>query len=192
MMMAIPTFTEAQTLPRHWRLLTDDDKRDYAKLREVIRPLTLRTSRAYLATNFTRIMNHIREYSIHHDAGDWRRCLICGIAWLDDGIAISTRQLKLLVGKCRSSVNAGFESIGYRPVPMSPQLVEQLMATLPCLVRMGNEVRQWTIRVPGSGGGSDSAHEDEGLWGIEYFDLTQQTLMNEDFSSMEREGRLPE
>jgi hypothetical protein len=134
------------SVSEYWTLLSDDDKWHYHQLRKRIDPLSVRTARDQLPMKFQVVLNEIQRYSIHHNSDDWKRCIACGIVWLDDALAISTRQLRKLLGKCKSSINTGFQSLGYSLCPMSSDHVSQLTEFLPCLPQNGRDFRQWTIR----------------------------------------------
>jgi hypothetical protein len=133
---------KVQPVPGCWTLLSNEDKFQYRQLCKVIEPLTFRTSRDQLSMKLQVIVNHIRNYSIRNDADDWKRCLICGIAWLDDATAISTRQPRFLIGKCKSSINSGFQSLGYSILPMSSEHASKLTAIFPFLAHHCGDVRQ--------------------------------------------------
>jgi hypothetical protein len=134
--------------PSGWGLLNDQDKAEYRQFRKRIDPLTIRTSREKLGVQFQTIISQIQKYSIRNDSNDWKRCFTCGVAWLDRGLAVSTRQLCRLLGKCKSSINAGFLAMGYSTFPMDTEDASQLMAFFPFLIENSSEVRQWTIRSP--------------------------------------------
>jgi hypothetical protein len=132
--------------PNYLSLLTSDDKRGYESLREAIDPLAARTIRSLLGEKFQEIVGRIRDYAIRGDSNDWKRCLVCGVAWLDDSLAISTRQLCKLIGKCKSSINSGLQAIGYETVPLSPEHARSLVGVFPFMRDRVDEMRQWTIR----------------------------------------------
>jgi hypothetical protein len=71
---------------------------------------------------------------------------VCGICWIPDGIAINTRQLRLLVGKCKSSINAMFQNIGYATIPTTRDYGTTLVELLPVLKDNFSELRKWTVR----------------------------------------------
>jgi hypothetical protein len=134
--------------PRHWSLLHTDDQLAYQTLKTIVEQLTVRTSRDRAAENFQLLMRHLKDYIIRHDDNDWKRSLVCGIAWLGDAIAVSTAQLRKLTGKCKSSVNNGFESIGFIPAPMSADSAEKLTCAIPLMRDDPREARKWTVRIP--------------------------------------------
>jgi hypothetical protein len=137
-----------RNLPDYWSTLTEDDKQGYMELQRTITPLGLRADKNQIGARFQIILSHVHCFAIRHDENDWKRCLVCGIAWLSRFIAISTRQFGRLIHKCRSSINAGFQGIGYGTVPTSPERAAVLIRFFPFLMSRCNEMRQWTIRAP--------------------------------------------
>jgi len=77
---------------------------------------------------------------------DWKRALVCGICWVNQGVAISTRQLGLLLSKCKSSINAMFHSIGFVAVPTTADYAGALATFFPLIKDRFPELRRWTIR----------------------------------------------
>jgi hypothetical protein len=75
-----------------------------------------------------------------------RRSLVCGIIWCRDAIAINTKQLCILLDKCKSSVNTGFTAIGYRTVLENPEVAVTLARTYPFMRSDFSQTRQWTFR----------------------------------------------
>jgi hypothetical protein len=130
----------------YWEVLSEEDQMKYRQLQCLIDPLLLRTTRQQLPVKFQIIIQQIQEYVVRHDEDDWKRNLVCGIIWLADAVAISTRQLCKLIRKCKTSINFGFQSIGYVTVAMNPKYASVLMHTLPVFARGSSQIRQWTIR----------------------------------------------
>jgi hypothetical protein len=97
---------------------------------------------------FQIMMDQIRQYVIRHTDDDWKRSLVCGILWMPNAIAVSTRRLRRLMGKCKSSINHGFQSIGYETATMTSSHATELTRAFPALGRTCGEIRQWTIRAP--------------------------------------------
>jgi hypothetical protein len=138
-------------------LLTPADQDGYLRLREGLHVLAVRIKRAQLATHFVEIVTRIREYCVRRDQDDWKRSLVCGLLWLSDdsesdpaqgAFALSTRQLCKLVGRCKSSVNAGFQSLGYVTTPISLAQTSAFLRALPFMRNSMEEMRQWTVRGP--------------------------------------------
>jgi hypothetical protein len=190
------TSRRQQTFLDYWRTLTDEDKAKYRQLRQRIDPLSFRSARHELALKFQVVVREIQQYCIRSDEDDWKRCVICGIVWLDGALTISTRQLRRLIGKCKSSINAGFQSLGYETSSMSSHQVSELMRWLSLLVHHGPEAREWTIRsVPDPANLSASAvdHISFGVGcdafdgGIDSCDLTLCSFRDEELSCTDRD-----
>jgi hypothetical protein len=144
--MESPGLPDTSGLPAYWELLDKADQMGYCELRKFIEPLTARASREKTAKQFRVILTEIRQYVVRNDGNDWKRSVICGIAWLADDIAISTRQLSKLIGKCKSSVNSGFQSLGYGTVPTNLEHAILLSKIFPFMMDNSIELRQWTVR----------------------------------------------
>jgi hypothetical protein len=125
-------------------MLDSHDQRGYLALRKQFGPLTARTSRDRLAAIYRSILRQIDGFANRRDGNDWKRCLVCGIAWSDGNIAVSTRQLSLLIGRSKPSINAGLKAVG--TVPASGDRVRLLLRTFPIFLGNCAGIRQWTIR----------------------------------------------
>jgi hypothetical protein len=148
------TFTNDE-IPTHWNLLTPEDQSDYLHLRQQLDAFTVRTSRDRVATQFKEIITKIVNYCLRNNEDDWKRFLVCGLVWLqpeveidhhDGAFALSTRQLCKLVQRCKSSINAGFQSIGYVTTSTSLAHTSAFLRIFPTMRNNMEEMRQWTIR----------------------------------------------
>lgn len=142
-------------LPQHWQLLTENDQKAYLALRKFIQPLTIRTTRKRLSARFNFILQQIFTYISRAPENAWKRSLCCGVAKIGADIAVSTRQMCTLLGKCKSSINIGFQALGYRVVATSTEHATQLMKTFPMMMENSVEMRQWTMRSKKGDGQSD-------------------------------------
>jgi hypothetical protein len=94
------------------------------------------------------ILNTLRGFVMRGDVDDWKRALVCGVCWLNGAMAINTRQLRLLLSKCKSSINAMFQNIGYAAVPTTSNYGGALATFFPVIKDNFTELRKWTIRSP--------------------------------------------
>jgi hypothetical protein len=85
---------------------------------------------------------------LRSDDADWKRCLVCGLCWCDDplGLFINIRQLTILLGKSKSSINGAFAQLGYKNMPITFAHDNPLLIVLPCLADRIDIARQWTAR----------------------------------------------
>jgi hypothetical protein len=132
--------------PHYWTILSKDDQQQYSRLKAMMMPLSFRTSRLHAPFKLQAVIDHIKAFAVRHDGDDWKRCLVCGMLWIDDGMAVNTRHLSALIGKSKSSINAAFQALGYSTVVMSSGHAASLQNVFLHLLQNGNEIRQWTIR----------------------------------------------
>ena len=142
--------TEAQLrremTPQFIKLLSDADVAAYNKLRSDLSSPNCRNRRNKRLETFSEMLNSIQSFAIRKDDDDWKRCLVCGVLWLTNGIAINTRQLRLLINKCKSSINGSLHRMGYSTVMCRGDTSNQLVEMIPLLKNNFPELRQWTVR----------------------------------------------
>lgn len=142
--------SQSQQMPLFWDYLNDHDKEDYLKMRTALSSPACKHRRHHSNELNREIVNTIKNYVIRNDGDDWRRALVSGIVWLPNAIAINTRQLRLLLSKCKSSINALFQNMGYVTIPTTNDYSSSLVSVFPILKDNFNELRKWTIRLVGS------------------------------------------
>jgi hypothetical protein len=133
-------------LPLYWALLSDTNKGEYLAMRQALSSSACKHRRNHSKEINQDIVTTIRSFVMRNDADDWKRGLVCGICWLDADIAINTRQLRLLLSKCKSSINAMFQAIGYSTVPTTNDFAGALATLFPVIKDNFGELRKWTIR----------------------------------------------
>ena len=134
--------------PMYYQCLNARDQMEYNNLRNEIAKTIATSGRSHFCKSFGAIVNVIEKYVVRHNTDDNKRSLVCGIVWMNNKeiLALNTRQLTTLIGKCKSSVNAGFQSIGYSTVPMEAEPAAELAGTFPFLRESFGLMRQWTLR----------------------------------------------
>jgi hypothetical protein len=133
-------------LPQYWELLDDEDRNQYHRLREEFLAGNFRHTRNARLEQFDAILEKIRQYAERSDENDWRRFLVCGVCWLDNAIAINTRQLRMLVAKCKSSINGSLQKMGYTTHVSHSESWKILFPRIPALQGHFPELRQWSVR----------------------------------------------
>jgi hypothetical protein len=136
-----------ETLPNFFDILSDADKFGYNCLRNSISTVSgSRNMRNKRVQNFAETLDLIRRFCHKGDSDDWKRCIVCGVCWLFEGIAINTRQLKILISKCKSSINGSFHKMGFTANLGCPESAAAIARAIPFLKGNVNELRQWTVR----------------------------------------------
>ena len=132
--------------PLHWDLLDENDKKEYKTLQRDLSSTTCRNIRNQRLDQFKDMLELIKIYINRFDENDWKRSLVCGICWLNEGIAINTMQFSGLLGKCKSSINGSLQMLGYKPFPCSSSQNKELLDKIPYLKQNPAEIKQWTLR----------------------------------------------
>jgi hypothetical protein len=138
--------SKLKTVPDFWHLLSEQDQVDYINLRETLNASACQRNRGHRIEAFDAVLDAIRHYVERGDDNDWRRALVCGFCWTDAVVAINTRQLRLLISKCKSSINGSLQRLGYFTNPAHSESWRLLFQKIPFLMDHYNELRQWSLR----------------------------------------------
>jgi hypothetical protein len=144
---AVPTATVPLPLPQYWNLQVDSDKVTYLKIQHTLSSSVCKHQRHHANDLNKEILNSLQTFIMRNDPDDWKRGLVCGICWVRGAIAINIRQLKILLARCKSSVNSMFLNIGYTTVPTDTQYTIALSEFFPGLKGNFGALRRWTIRI---------------------------------------------
>jgi hypothetical protein len=137
--------------PQHWDLLNDTDKSIYLHLSAALSAPSSRNKRNKRADDFQQILEAIELFENWNEPDKWKRCLVCGICRIPNGIAVHTAQLKKLISKCKSSINGSLKCLGYDIVLPKASSCQELLNAIPQLQDHHGELRKWTIRMFGKG-----------------------------------------
>jgi hypothetical protein len=132
--------------PKFWEKLSSEDQLSYSALQPKLAVLASQSRRSKSNEVFCEILNLLKAFVVRGDDSDSIRGLVCGIVWLDSGIAINTHQLRLISSKCKSSINASFQSLGYGTIPSGADVAMELVRAFPFMQNQFALLRQWTIR----------------------------------------------
>lgn len=135
-------------IPNFFDKLNESDKEKYLTLQNHIDVYTRRTLQKHLADKFKSILGLVQNYINEGQEGDVDRSLVVGFALLNDDLcAISTKQLATLIGKCKSSINLGFTTLGMKPSQIELAYIKLLINRFPFMNDDCALSRQWTFRV---------------------------------------------
>ena len=133
-------------LPNHWQLLSTSDLEAYYSLRKTINSEIGKSRKGERLESFLMKIKQIRNFIERMDQNDWKRSLVCGIVFLSNSIAINIQQLRLLFGKCKSSINGSFQQLGYSALPPGRELSAEFLCRIPLFQHNTSELKKWTIR----------------------------------------------
>ena len=132
--------------PSFYDILSIKDQKDYLKLRTNLSSSENKYKRNKRLSSLQFALTEIKKFCIQGNQDDWKRCLVCGICWIGPDIAINTRQLRLIIDKCKSSINGALSKMGYGSLILKGEGAAPLLAALPSLRGNFLEQRMWTIR----------------------------------------------
>lgn len=142
-----PSFPLDPKVPaRHWTDLSEHDKRTYNELRVFFRQQQKEHLKERKTTPFASEILCILNYIEQETPGRDDRCIVAGIGFAGPLICVNTQQLKNLVCRCKSSINSGFQQIGYDAIRTKTKAREAILAIIPELRKEPSCLRQWTVR----------------------------------------------
>lgn len=150
--MKASTVSSAFMLPKYWNLMSDADKYQYNRIRAAMSSPNNKNQRNKRIETFSESLEIIKKFAVRGDADDWRRCLTCGVCWLPEGLAINTHQLKLMIFKCKSSINGSLQKMGFNVSLGRTEAATAMVSGIPFLKENSAELRQWTVRRQEDGG----------------------------------------
>jgi hypothetical protein len=133
--------------PQNWNLLDADEKVVYRHIAAALSAPTRRIKRGKRLADFTEILEALEVFVSMDEENKWKRCLVSGVCRLPFGIAVNTTQLKRLISKCKSTINASLRSIGFGTIITEAWAYASLISQIPCLKNNALDLKQWTIRV---------------------------------------------
>ncbi|KAK8896253.1 hypothetical protein M9Y10_014150 [Tritrichomonas musculus] len=142
--------------PRYWNLLSAEDRYKYTVMRAEMSSPSNKNQRNKRIETFSDALDKIKNFAIRDESDDWKRCLVCGICWLPEGIAINTHQLKILIFKCKSSINGSLQKMGYNVTLGRTEAANAMTSSIPFLKNSSSELRQWTVRKKSEDGSENS------------------------------------
>lgn len=181
--------------PFHFELLSQSDIKDYFMMRNNFSIEINKSKKGERRESFINTLKVIRSFIERNDADDWKRSLVCGVIFLNcesgnysqtnilsPAVAINIQQLRILLGKCKSSINGSLQQLGYQSLPASPigKLYEEVIRKVPYFQQDLVELKKWTFR------------ENESLSRVHSFTLPQinRSLSMNNFQSFQQKSPL--
>jgi hypothetical protein len=132
--------------PKFFNLLSLPNCQEYSILRVHFHESCGRSRKGERLDIFNDRLATIRRFVERHDDDDWKRALVCGVFFLPDSLALNIQQLRVLVGKCKSSINGSLQQLGYRAVPPGLEAEQQFLTRIPQQCRDLTDLKKWTVR----------------------------------------------
>jgi hypothetical protein len=145
--MIDPTFPVDAKIPiRPWYRLNICDRHRYNALRAFFRQPRKSHVREPRNAPFVGEIASILSYIDQPTPARDSRCVVCGLAAAGAFVCVNAQQLKHLIGRCKSSINSGFQQIDYDVVRNRAKARDALWAIIPEMRADQSSLRQWTVR----------------------------------------------
>lgn len=140
--------------PDYFYMLTETDQAEYRDLQILLSSPSNRYSRNKKVETIKESIEKVKVFIHKKDKeNDWKRSLVCGLILLnknknlnEECISINIRQLKILIGKSKSTINCSLAQMGFVTCPTKGDDQTLLLNTMPYFEGKYFEMRQWTIR----------------------------------------------
>jgi hypothetical protein len=133
--------------PPHFNLLTDHDRAHYLVLRDRFRGEVSKSKKGERLDSFTEKLKEIKRFTDRGDEDDWKRSFVCGVFFLSsNALAVSIQQFRVLLGRCKSSINGSLQQLGYTADPPPQNLTPDFLSKIPQDRRDMGDLKKWTIR----------------------------------------------
>ena len=134
-----------KSLPEHFDILSHDDRQMYLNLQSLISNDGKRSPKNQKTKMLEDNLEQIKKFCIRNDNDDIKRCLVCGIIWVEEGIGINLFQFMKLFKKGKSAINTSLRQLGYQLTQSRCDSSEPLKEHFAPILGL-TDLRQWTIR----------------------------------------------
>lgn len=140
-------FDQQRELPEPTITLSRADAAEYCRLKESFVHSQNSGIRDRRGNSFKNEIETIIRYVDRRPEGRESRALATGLIRAGSFLCVNSQRLKSFVCRCKSSINNGFQQLGYESVKARNQANSCLASTLPSLSKNNpNLSRQWTVR----------------------------------------------
>ena len=132
--------------PIFWDRLTADDKAEFIRLRNQLHSYQKPTGKDPRVVTFRKELLSVLQFTERDEAHREERCILTGIAFAGPLICVNTRLLKNFLGRCKSSINGGFQQMGYVAIRTKGKARTCIVTVMKPLTSDPALLRQWTVR----------------------------------------------
>jgi hypothetical protein len=132
--------------PVYWYQLSSSDQLAYQDLQNEFYQDARKSRKGERLECFMNRIKCIKRFVQQHDDSDWKRSLVCGIFFFPESIVINIQQLRILMGKCKSSINGSLQQLGYVADPQGQGVERELWGRIPAPHRNLTDMKKWTVR----------------------------------------------
>jgi hypothetical protein len=129
-----------------WNRLSEEDRSEYFRFKTNVHPSQHGTPADQRSAAFHRDLLTALSYIERRPEGKEERSIVCGVAFAGPYICVNTRQLKLFLGRCKSSINGSFMEMGYTALRTKSKTRSCVLACMRALIDDVPALRRWTVR----------------------------------------------
>jgi hypothetical protein len=133
-------------LPKYFSLLSAEEQSQYETLRCKLGSRGCRNNRDRRDAAFEENLSWIKDFCERGAGRDSIRSMVCGICWFPAALAVNIRNLRILTGKCKSSINGSLQRVGFQAVAPNDKTLDFLIQKMPELQRDSPSAREWSVR----------------------------------------------
>ena len=140
---------ESDFKPLFFNILSKEDCSGYNSLRaNIMLQMKKDRGRNRLKTkSFAESLDRIKFFCVKHDGNDWKRCLVCGICWLQNGIGVNNTTFSKLIDLCKANINFSFQKLGYSLFKDRDETYRIISQRFPPLKNNAAELKRWNVRI---------------------------------------------
>jgi hypothetical protein len=135
----------------YWNSLTADDRSEFIRLRSHFHQCQKCSSSDRRGVTFSKELQVVLSFIERSPDNMESRCIVTGICVAGPVICINTRQLKVFLCRCKSSINGILQELGYLAIRTRTKTRQAIQVCLPSLDRDADLLRQWTVRYVSDG-----------------------------------------
>ena len=125
-----------------WNSLPQPDRDAFYQLKNQLNRKSNRNEK--YQNSFHDELERIKAYTNRSEVHVQERSIITGILFAANLICVNNQQLKKLINRCKSSINNGFQQMGY--LSTKAKVKKYIETFLPILSKYPKLSRQWTLR----------------------------------------------
>lgn len=95
--------------------------------------------------NFELMLQKLEVFCKDADYFSPKKMLVCGICWLEDGIAINICQMKSYLPILKTTIHNHLQMMGYNSSKRDPKMTQEITDKIPFLNNEPIELRSWVV-----------------------------------------------
>lgn len=132
--------------PVFWARITKEDQSEFIRLRTQLHQYQKSYGKDPRVVTFRNELTMVLRYIERDEDHREERSILTGIAFAGPYICVNTRLLKQFLGRCKSSINGGFQQMGYVAIRTKTKARNCIIAVMKSLTSEPSLLRQWTVR----------------------------------------------